>query len=413
MPASRVVVVGASLAGLRAAEQLRAAGHAGPVTVVGEEPHLPYNRPPLSKEVLADPGDSDLARLHGMVVLRRRPSVDDVDFVLRRRAARVDLRGRQVHLDDGESLGYDGLVVATGLRPRRLSLPGPARGRFVLRTLDDAVALRRELEPGKRVVVVGGGFIGVETACTLTKHGCAVTVVEPFGAPMERVLGAGLARGVQRHLAARGITFEVDVAVTGFTGTGDAGPEGRVGGVVLGDGRELPADVVVESVGSVCNSEWLDGNTEVDLTDGVLCDNHLEVVGAPGVVAAGDIARFPNPLLDDVPRRVEHWSTPTDTAKRAAATLTARLRGETLPASVFAPVPSFWSDQLDLRLQSFGSPGLGDEVRLVGGDLDDLAAGALLTYHRVGDHVGTVAVNLNPARQRELRNAFSRLVPLG
>ncbi|MDP3894504.1 FAD-dependent oxidoreductase, partial [Nocardioides sp.] len=188
---------------------------------------------------------------------------------------------------------------------------------------------------------------------------------------------------------------------------------GRVTGVVLGDGRELSADLVVESVGSVCNTEWLMGNPEVDLTDGVLCDNHLEVVGAPGVVAVGDVTRFPNPLFDDIPRRVEHWSNATDTAKRAATTLAARLRGGTPPAAPFVPVPSFWSDQLDLRFQSFGSPVLGDEARLVEGDLGELAAGVLLTYHRDGRHVGTVGVNLPPARQRELRNAFSDLVPVG
>lgn len=413
MPAPHVVVVGASLAGLRAAEQLRAAGHGGPVTVVGEEPHLPYNRPPLSKEVLADPGDSDPQRLHGLVAFRRRASVDDVQFVLGRRVVQAELASKQLHLDSGETLEYDGLVVATGLRPRRLALPGPTEGRFVLRTLDDVIALRRELVPGAKVVVVGGGFIGCEAACTLTRQGCSVTVVEPFGAPMERVLGPELGRGVQSHLAAQGITFETDVAVTGFSGAADEPEARRVTGVVLGDGRELAADLVIESVGSVCNTDWLEGNPEVDLTDGVLCDNHLEVVGAPGVVAVGDIARFPNPLFDDVPRRVEHWSNPTDTAKRAAPTLAARLRGDAPPAAVFVPVPSFWSDQLDLRFQSFGSPGLGDEARLVEGDLDDLAAGVLVTYHRDGRQVGTVAVNLAPARQRELRNAFTALVPVG
>lgn len=407
MAGCHVVVVGASLAGLRAAEQLRAAGLDGPITVVGEEPHLPYSRPPLSKQLLADGGDSDLHRLHGLVAFRRRSSVDDVDFVLGRRVMRAELGSRQLHLDSGRALEYDGLVVATGLRPRRLDLVGPTRGRFVLRTLDDVILLRRELAPGKKVVVVGGGFIGCETACTLTGQGCLVTVVEPFGAPMERVLGAALGRAVQRHLTAQGITFETDVAVTGFTG------DRAVTGVRLGDGRELQADLVVESVGSVCNTEWLEGNPGVDLSDGVLCDNHLEVVGAPGVVAVGDIARFPNPLFDDVPRRVEHWSNPTDTAKRAAPSLAARLRGGAPPEGVFVPVPSFWSDQLDLRFQSFGSPGLGEEARLVEGNLGTLAAGVLLTYHRHGSHVGTVAVNLAPARQRELRKVFSDLVHTG
>lgn len=395
----RIVVVGASLAGLRAAEQLRAQGYDGPLTVVGEEPHPPYNRPPLSKEILADEGDSDLDRLHGMVAFRRRASVSDVEFVLGRRVEHADLASRRVVLDDTSELVFDGLVVATGLRPRRLDLPGPVAGRHVIRTLDDTVSLREQLRSGQQVVVVGGGFIGCETACTLTKRGCSVTVVEPFGQPMQRVLGAELAGAVRRHLEAAGITFLTDVAVTGFTG------DDRVTGVTLGDGRTLPADLVVESVGSVCNTEWLDGNG-LDLSDGVLCGNDLAVAGADRVVAVGDIARFPNPLVDDVPRRVEHWSIPTDTAKRAAVTLVARLRGEEPAATPFAPVPSFWSDQLDLRFQSFGSPGLADEVRIEEGDLDDLTGGLLATYHRAGAHVGTVAVNLPPARQRDLRAAF-------
>jgi len=160
----------------------------------------------------------------------------------------------------------------------------------------------------------------------------------------------------------------------------------------------------------VCNTEWLAGNG-LDLTDGVLVDNHLLVDGAVRVVAVGDVARFPNPLFDDIPRRVEHWSMPTDTAKRAAATLVARLAGEMPDPAPFAPVPSFWSDQLDLRFQSFGSPALADDVRVEEGDPDHLTAGVLATYHREGRHVGTLAVNLSPARQRDLRNAFAVLVP--
>ena len=401
---SRIVVVGASLGGLRAAEQLRAAGYSGQLTVVGEEPYLPYNRPPLSKDVLADPGDSDAERLHGKVAFRRRASVSDVNFLLGHRVVCADLAGRRVTLADGSELVYEGLVVATGLRPRRLDLPGPTAGRFVLRTLDDVVALRSRLRPGIRAVVVGGGFIGSETACTLTRLGVDVTVVEPFGAPMERVLGSDLAVAVQRHLADAGVTFVTGVPVVGFAGTD------VVTGVALGDGRELPSDLVVESVGSVCNTEWLAGNDGLDLSDGVLCHNTLAVAGADRVVAVGDVARFPNPLVDDVPRRVEHWSIPTDPAKRAAATLVAQIRGESPDPRPFTPVPSFWSDQLDLRFQSFGSPALADRVTLVEGDLDQLAAGVLVTYHRGDTHVGTVAVNPPPARQRELRAAFD-LVP--
>lgn len=400
----RVAVVGASLAGLRAAEQLRAAGHQGPITVLGAEPHLPYNRPPLSKEVLAAPPGGEPAELLERLLFRRRASTADVEFRRGDAVTRADLAAGTLVTEAGHATAYDGLVVATGLRPRRLTVPGPHQGRHVLRTVDDCHGLRTTLPAhgAARVVVVGAGFIGCEVAATLRTLGHDVTVVEPVGGPMQRVIGDQLSKAVQRHLEAAGIRFVLGAGVTGFAGTD------RVGGVVLDTAETLAADVVVEAVGSVCNTEWLAGNG-LDLTDGVLTDNHLQA--AARVVAVGDLARFPNPLFDDVPRRVEHWSIPTDTAKRAARTLVALLDDDAPDPAAFAPVPSFWSDQLDLRLQSFGSPALADEVRVEEGDLDHLTGGVLATYHRAGRHVGTLAVNLAPARQRELRNAFTAPVP--
>lgn len=400
----RVVVVGASMAGLRATEQLRAAGHTGPITVIGAEDHLPYNRPPLSKDVLAGADPITALELAAKLAFRRRASTADVEFVLGDAVTSADLAGRTVTTASGSTFPWDGLVVATGLRPRRLSLPGPTAGRHVLRTVDDCFGLRSELAAPRRVVVVGAGFIGCEAAATLTRLRHHVTVVEPAGRPMERVLGADLAAAIQRHHEALGIEFRLGTGIVGYSG------EDRVDGVLLGTGEELPADVVIEAAGSVANTEWLAGNG-LDLTDGVLVDNHLAVVGAECVVAVGDIARFPNPLFDDLPRRVEHWSIPTDTAKRAAATLTAHLRGDEPADLPFAPIPSFWSDQFDLRLQSYGSPALADESCVEEGDLDGLRAGALIAYRRDGHLVGNVAVNLPPARQRELREQFSTLVP--
>jgi 3-phenylpropionate/trans-cinnamate dioxygenase ferredoxin reductase subunit len=402
MSSHRIAVVGGSLAGLRAAEQLRAAGHTGPVTVLGAEPHLPYNRPPLSKEVLADPEAAEPSALAQRLKFRRRANTEDVEFSLGDPVVSADVVAGTLVTASGRGVGYDGLVVATGLHPRRLSAPGPAAGRHVLRTVEDCHGLRSALLPGARVVVVGAGFVGCEVAATLRTLGHDVTVVEPAGPPMTRVLGAELATAVQRHHEAAGIRFVLGVGVAGFTG------DARVAGVVLGSGAILPAEVVVEAVGSVCNTDWLAGNG-LDLADGVRTDNHLLVAGAARVVAVGDVARFPNPLFDDTPRRVEHWSIPTDTAKRAAATLVAQLAGETPDPSPFAPVPSFWSDQLDLRFQSFGSPALADEVRVEEGDPERLTAGVLATYHCDGRHVGTLAVNLSPARQRDLRNAFAVL----
>jgi 3-phenylpropionate/trans-cinnamate dioxygenase ferredoxin reductase component len=403
--ARRVVVVGASLAGLRTAEQLRAAGHAGELLVLGAEQHPPYNRPPLSKEVLADQQPADPAALAQRLAFRQRSSISDVTFLLGETVTTADLAAGTLSTASGRTLTYGGLVAATGLRPRRLAVPGPLLGRHVLRTVDDCHALRSGLaRESRRVVVVGAGFIGCEVAGALSALGHTVTVVEPAGAPMARVLGHDLAEAVQRHHERAGIRFVLGTGVSAFTGLG------HVTGVLLDDGQEHPADVVVEAVGSTCNTEWLDGNG-LDLTDGVLVDEHLLATAPTPLVAVGDIARFPNPLFDREPRRVEHWSIPTDTARRAAVTLARALHGSELDPMPFAPVPSFWSDQLDLRFQSFGSPALADRAVVEEGDLDHLTDGVLVTYHRGASPVGTVALNLSPARQRDLRSAFTALVP--
>jgi NADPH-dependent 2,4-dienoyl-CoA reductase/sulfur reductase-like enzyme len=390
-----VAVVGGSLAGLRSAEQLRALGHIGPITVFSAEAHLPYNRPPLSKEALRESDSATAEELAARLAFRRRSSVSNVDFRLGEPVASADLRNRRLTVKSGAAIEYDLLVVATGLRPRRLAVPGPERGRHVLRTVADCLGLRTALRPGARAVVVGGGFIGCEAAATLRSLGHDVTVVEPAGPPMQRVLGTDMAAAVQGHLAAAGIDFVIGTGVECFTG------DGVVTGVTLGTGETLAADVVVEAIGSVCNTEWL-GGQGLDLSDGVLTDNRLAVAGTTDVVAVGDVARFPNPLFDDVPRRVEHWSIPTDTAKRAAATLLG-----TPDDTPFAPIPAFWSNQFDLRLQSYGSPALADEIQLEEGTLDDLTGGVIATYHRGQRHVGTVAVNALPAHHRELREAFT------
>lgn len=402
MGEARVAVVGGSLGGLRAAEQLRRAGHQGPITVYGAEQHPPYNRPPLSKDALADPELSDARAMSDRLVFRLRPIVDDVSFRWGTTVTDADPVSGRLSWEGvgGEGVeAFDGLVIATGLRPRRLSVPGPTAGRHVLRTLEDCLELRRALAPGQRVVVVGAGFVGCETACTLNGLGYAVTVVDPLGPPMSRVLGERLGTAVQRHHEESGIELRIGPGVAGFAGGR------RVTGVELTDGEVVPADLVVEAVGSVCNTEWLAGSA-LDLSDGVLTDNQLAAVGTERCVAVGDVARFPNPVFDDVPRRVEHWSMPTDTAKRAAATLVGLLGETDSDPAPFAPIPSFWSDQGVLRFQSFGLPALGTEVRLEEGDLADLGSGVLASYHRAGRLVGSVAINLPPARQRELRDAF-------
>lgn len=402
----RVVIVGASLGGLRTAEALRRCGFGGELVVVGAEPHLPYNRPPLSKEVLAT------SVRHEAVAFPLRAAVADVVWRLGTEATAADLASRTVTLADGSTVDYDGLVIATGLRPRRLDLPGPpptaAAGRHAVRTLDDAAALRADLAPGARLVVLGAGFIGCEVAATARTLGCEVTCVAVDPYPLVRPLGVAMGAELQRRHESHGVAFRLGVGVSSFRGGR------RVRAVELSSGEQLPADVVVEAVSSRCNVEWLAGNG-LDLTDGVRCDNLLRACTAngtavDGVHVVGDLARFPNPLFDDVPRRVEHWNIPTETGRRAAAALAAYLAGDgydTVAREAFRPMPSFWSDQYDLRLQSFGAPGLAasqHDIRVLEGSLDDEV---VVGYHRDDVLVGVVGIGML-RRVMDYRTAIER-----
>ncbi len=375
---SSVVIVGAGLGGLRAAEALRANGFAGTVTVVGDEEHLPYNRPPLSKEALA--GGVDITGLE----FRRKASIDDVTWHLGSGAVASDLAARTVTLADGSVLTFDGLVVASGIRPRRLPIPGPSAGRHVLRTAADARALRDLLTPGTHVLIMGAGFIGCETAATARALGAEVAIVAIDEQPMIRPLGAALGAGMRRRHEEHGVRMHLAHTIDRFEG------DGRVEAAVLSDGTELPADLVIEAVGSVTNAEWLAGN-DLDLSDGLLTDSAMQVATdrAP-VVAVGDIARHPNALFGPVARRVEHWNMPTETGRRAGATLATLLAGHEPDRAPFTAMPSFWSDQYHHKLQSFGMPGLGDRIELVEGDVD---GPCIVEYHDAAGLVGVVGVD--------------------
>ncbi|MFC9553690.1 NAD(P)/FAD-dependent oxidoreductase [Rhodococcus sp. NPDC056960] len=403
--AAQIVVVGGSLGGLRAAEQLRVNGWSGALTVVGAEAHLPYNRPPLSKNVLVSPDISALTAAELVdypgVALRRRAHVEDVSFVLDTQVASAALSDRSLRTVDGRELTYDGLVIATGLRPRRLPIAGFDRHRHALRTLDDAIALRGQLIPGSAVVVVGGGFIGCEVAASARRLGCRVTVIEPFAAPMLRPLGVGLARTLQTFHEEQGVTFRLGRSVSALVGR--APDPAMLGSVVLDDGTELEADVLVEAVGSNPNVEWLAGNG-LDLSDGVLCDNMMRAEGRENVVAVGDVARFPNPRFDSTPRRVEHWCIPADTAHRAATTLIHGLsaaengHGDPTP---FAPLPSFWSDQFDVRIQGFGRTEHADRIEVLEGGFGPgwVSEGVAVGYFRQSTMTGVVIAGGTPAQR--------------
>jgi len=377
MSADQVVIVGAGLGGLRAAEALRGAGYEGHLVIVGEEPHLPYNRPPLSKEALA--GGVDVEDLH----FRRRSSIDDVEWRLGSGATSVDLTERTVCLEDGSVLPFAGLVVATGIRPRQLPIPGPTEGRFLLRNADDAAELRAALGPGSRLVIMGAGFIGCEVAATARKLGADVDIVALDDEPMVRPLGPKFGAAMRARHEAQGVAFHLGRTVAEFLG------DDRVTGVRLDDGTEIPATIVLEAVGSVPNVEWLEGNG-LDLVDGVLVDEALQVIGsAAPVVAVGDIARHPNALFPGGPWRIEHWNMPTEMGRHAGRTLADELAGTEPHGGPFSALPSFWSDQYDLNIQSYGMPSLGEPV-LVDGDWD---GDCIVEYRRDGELMGVVGVN--------------------
>ncbi len=388
-----ILVVGAGLAGLRTAEALRSNGYSGPLEIVGAEPHLPYNRPPLSKQALATGPSLDT------LVYPRRPTVADVTWTLGRAALAADLDRRTVTLDDGTSRAFTGLVIATGVGSRRLGLGRDGAEPMLLRTLDDAIELRAELGPGVRLVIVGAGFIGCEVAATAAGLGAEVLVVDPLPAPLAGVLGRRLGDAVRARLEALGVYVRTDTAVRAVTvGTDLAEPARYAVHLAPADGSAaepdpVPADVVLEAVGSVPNVDWLAG-TGLELSAGVRCDEAHRVlrdgIPLPYAVAVGDVARLPHPLLGEL--RIEHWTWPGDTAARSARSLLAGLgRGEP-PQDPLTALPSFWSDLPGGRIQSFGLPQRGHaDVRLLEGDWDGECA---VGYHVDGRLVGVALIGL-------------------
>lgn len=365
-----VVVVGASLAGLRAAEALRRHGFDGRLTLVGAEPHRPYDRPPLSKELLAGtlgPDDVTLWRdQHDRLGITERLGVA---------ATGLDLGARQVSLADGARLPFDGLVIATGAHPRRLPGLPALEGIHVLRTLDDALALRAELERGPRVCVIGGGFIGAEVAATCRGRGLAVTVLEALEAPMVRGLGPRIGGVLAALHRDHGVDLRCGVRVEAVEG------DRRVERVRLADGGVVDAEVLVVAIGVEPTTGWLAGSG-LRLDDGVVCDATCHA--APGVVAAGDVARWPNPRFDGALMRIEHWTNAVEQGTHAAAALLAGPEA----AEPFAPVPFVWSDQYDTKIQVVGHLPGADRSEVVAGRLEDRRF--VVAFGRSGRLVGAV-----------------------
>ena len=336
---SHVVVVGASLAGLRAVETLRIDGFDGRITLVGAEAHLPYDRPPLTKKLLA--GELEPERIH----LRKEHEYTDLDLDLRLgvRATALDPTERRVALDDGGSVSYDGLLIATGAAPRHLAGQPHLDGVFVLRTLDDSLRLRAAFDARPhRVVVVGAGFIGAEVAATARRGGLAVTVIEALPVPLARGLGLQMGMACAELHRRNDVDLRLGVGVAGIEGTT------RVERVRLTDGTAVDADIVVVGIGVAPVTDWLE-SSGLELRDGVVCDATL-AAGPPGVYAAG---------------------------------------GDPTP---YAPVPFFWSDQYDARIQFLGRGSDTDEVRVVHGSVAEGRFVAL--YEAAGRLHGVLGISL-------------------
>ncbi len=370
---SSVVVVGASAAGLAAAETLRRLDFTGDLTIVGDEVHLPYDRPPLSKHVLRGEWDQD------RVTLRRPEGLDKLgaSWRLGVAATGLDPECRSISLSDGTTLDFDGLVIATGVSARHLPADTDLAGVHTLRTIDDAAALRTDLLAAESLVVVGAGFLGSEVAAVARELGLAVTLVDPLPSPMYRQLGPPVGAMVAELHKSRGVDLRLGTGVRRL-----AGEAGAVSGVDLTDGIRVDADVVVVGIGSTPNTEWL-RDSGLDLGNGVVCDEHCRA-GA-GIVAAGDVASWYHPGL----RRQVRLEHRTNAVEQGAAAARALLDPE---APAFEPVPFFWSDQFNVKLQVYGLPDPEDAVHMSPASVSDERFA--LSYVRDGRITAGLAWNM-------------------
>jgi 3-phenylpropionate/trans-cinnamate dioxygenase ferredoxin reductase subunit len=381
---NQVVVVGASAAGLTAVEALRNKGYSGKLTLVGDEPEAPYDRPPLSKALLAGELDPEQVRLRDADTL----STVDAELRFGCRATGLDRDERSVVLSTGERLRYDAAIIATGLRPRRLRRGHGTPGVHVLRTMADALALRHDLGGSPRVVVVGAGFLGAEIAATTRGLGLEVTLVGCHGVPLMRQVGPEIGW----HVAAMHRDHGVKM-IMGVRAAGVREHHGRVAAVRFANGMEVPADVVVVAIGSAPAVDWLDGSG-LDLADGVRCDEFC--MAAPGIWAAGDVANWPHPLAGGRIRLEQR----TNAAAQAVAVAGNVLAGPGA-GQPYAAVPFGWTDQFDTKIQTFGWCPPEATVEIVSGSPADREFAAV--FRKDGVVTGALGWNsirgLRPYRQ--------------
>jgi len=369
-----IVIVGASLAGLRAAQAIRKTDHDGRVVVVGDEPHLPYTRPPLSKELLAGAHEAEQCALPNREI--------DVEWRLGTTATGLDPARRELELDGGERLAYDRLLIATGARARTWPAPLPA-GVVVLRGLDDALALRAAFDGNPKLAVVGAGFVGCEVAATARSRGLDVTVIDIAPLPMT-ALGPAVGERCAALHRERGVDLRLGTGVAGFEG-GE-----RLTAVTLADGTRVEADLAVVALGAIPNTEWLQGSG-LDLQPGVVCDATLLASGTDDVFAAGDLAAWPHPLADGETIRIEHWTNAAEQGAAAARNLLAP-PAERTP---YEAVPYFWTDQYDVKIQSVGLPARAERVTV----LEATPEGDRLVLGGERDGRLVAAIGFNAARR--------------
>jgi len=376
----RIVVVGASLAGLRGAEELRRSGYDGELTLIGREDHFPpYDRPPLSKEVLSGKWSPDEARLKEFQEL-------DATLLLGAPATGLDLARRSVTVGGGRDVGFDGLMIATGTTVRRLRCPGSdLAGVLHFRDVEDCLALRDMLPRSPRVVLIGAGFIGSEIAAVCRGLGLETTLVDMAELPLSRQVGPMVAKHLMRRHREHGVSLRLGVGLSAIEG------DTHVEGVVLTDGTRVPTDVVIAGIGVAPASDWLQGSGLL-LDGGVVCDEYCRAVGTEDVVAAGDIACWTNPRYGRT-GRVEHWTNAVEQAEYAAQALLGKVE------SAYSVAPYFWSDQYGMHLQSAGV--IGDEQELVEGSLDEDRF--VVECRAEGRATGVIAVNWVARFQRRRR----------
>lgn len=337
------VIVGANLAGGRAAEALRKNGFDGRIILIGEEPDAPYERPPLSKEYMRH----EIEKSKLFILSADFYRTNQIELRLGYRAEKLNITEKWVELDDGEQVSFDKLLLTTGAKVRKLTVPGSdLQGIYYLRDIADCEAIGAELQPGKRLVVIGAGFIGAEVAASAREAGVEVTIVEILPVPMSRVLGEEMGKIYGDIHRDHGVTLRLNEGIERFEGNG------HVERVVTSSSASIDCDFVVVGVGVVPETSLVEG-TEIEVNNGIVVNEYCET-NVPDIYAAGDVANFPNPLLGDR-MRLEHWQNAQNQGIAAAK----NMMGIREP---FAEVPWFWSDQYDLNMQLIGHPVHWDQI---------------------------------------------------